>query len=119
MNELNASSMTLPAAAIYRGLKDVSDATADIAQYLLAHPHEVTGATQAAKAIGQRFSELTDAAMQFDGSNSKLNNMVEEMRKAVDWCDYRFPDGNGGRCIPVSNSAVDVVGAFGRISDFN
>ena len=118
-NNANASGMTLPVAAIYRGLKDVSDATADIAQYLLEHPHEVAGATQAAQSIGLRFGELTEAAMQFDGSNSKLNNMVEEMRKTVDWCDYRFPDGSGGRCVPIRNSAADVVGAFGRLSDFN
>jgi len=117
----NAStSMTPPVAAVVDGLMDMSKATSDIAKFLLANPNEMPSAVEAAKGVSKQFGTLTDAASGYDAGTSKLGSEVGEMAKVLDWVDYKFgiPDGSG-QCVPITNSAVNVVGAFGRLSDFN
>ena len=121
VNNSSNAEMTAPVSAVYHGLLDMSKATSEIAQYLITHPDEMAGAMQAAKSVGQRFGALTEAAVGYDAGTAKLGNEVAEMEKTLDWCEYRFaiPDEGGKQCVPVFNSAADVVGAFGRLSDFN
>ena len=117
----NASTnLTPPMAAVVDGLLDMSKATSDIAKFLLANPNEMPAAVEAAKGVSRQFEVLTEAASGYDAGTSKLGNEVSEISKVLDWIDYKFsiPDGSG-KYVPITNSAADVVGAFGRMSDFN
>jgi hypothetical protein len=115
--------------AVHKGLMDVSETTARIAEHLIEHPNEMRGATEAAEAVGQRFSELVKATSQYEEGTSKLKGMVGEMAKTADWIDYRFPHAennqsempvpvNGdfsGRVFNAAGTAPPIVGNFSEL----
>jgi methyl-accepting chemotaxis protein len=111
----NSQTIPLAVKAIHKGLMDVSETTARIAEHLIDHPDEMRGATEAAESIGKRFSELVEAVSQYDQGTSKLKGMVGEMAKTADWIDYRFShaeSNQSGMAVP----SVSVNNTFcGRI----
>ena len=105
----NAStSMTPPVAAVVDGLMDMSQATADIAKFLLANPSEMPSAVEAAKGVSKQFGTLTDAASGYDAGTSKLGNEVGEMAKVLDWVDYKFSIPMEAVCVSLSPTAQPV-----------
>jgi hypothetical protein len=117
INTTNAvgSNQNVPLAvkAVQKGLQDVSEATSRIAGHLVTNPSDLGAATQAAESVGKRFSELVKATSQYEEGTSKLNGMVGEMEKCLDWVDYKFSNAacnQGGMMAP----PIPVInGAFG------
>ena len=102
----NASGNSVPATAatIYKGLQDVSTATAHIAEHLRNNPGDLPATTEAADAIGKRFGELVEAATQFEAGSMKLRCQVEEMGKAQDWIACKFPNAADDQTVAVNNA---------------
>ena len=115
----NAKQTAAPTAdvkALCQGLIGVSKTTAQIADTALINPAEIPAALQSAKAISKQFADLIDRASKYAEEGRRFRETAAEVEKAAGWIGSNFPS---DRCIPITNGAADVVGAFGRMSDFN
>ena len=115
----NAEQTAAPTAdvkALCQGLIGVSKTTAQIADTALINPAEIPAALQSAKAISKQFADLIDRASKYAEEGRRFRETAAEVEKAAGWIGSNFPS---DRCIPITNGAADVVGAFGRMSDFN
>jgi hypothetical protein len=101
----NASqNVPLSVRAIHRGLLDVSESANCIAQYLAHNPDEMGAATEAAEAVGERFSELVKATSESNEGNERLRLEVAEMEKTMDWVDHKFSHAGSNQPVTVNNS---------------
>ena len=110
------TSPTADVRALCQGLVGISKSTAQIADTALTNPAEIPAALQSAKAISKQFADLIDRASKYAEEGKRFRETAAEAEKATDWIGSNFPS---DQCIPITNGAVDVVGAFGRLSDFN
>ena len=115
----NAEQTAAPTAdvkALCQGLVGISKSTAQIADTALTNPAEIPAALRSAKAISKQFADLIDRASKYAEEGKRFRETAAEVDKAAGWIGSNFPS---DQCIPITNGAVDVVGAFGRMSDFN
>jgi len=101
--------------AIHRGLLDISESADCIAQYLAINPAEMGAATEAAEAVGKRFSELVEATSQCNEGSERLRMQVEEMEKTMDWVDYKFSHAGDNQTVTPSATLPVNNAFFGRI----
>ena len=116
VNNAEQTSPTADVKALCQGLIGVSKTTAQIADAALINPAEIPAALQSAKAISKQFADLIDRASKYAEEGKRFRETAAEVEKAAGWVGSNFPS---GQCIPITNGAVDVFGAFGRLSDFN
>lgn len=100
------------AEAVHESLRSIAASTAQIADQALKNPNEIPAMLTSAKAIAEKYADLTTQATAYSQEYKRLHQTAAEVEKAAGWIGSNY--GGDGCCqsVPVNNSFGRVVGNF-------
>jgi methyl-accepting chemotaxis protein len=95
-------------------LRSLSTSTRRIADHLESNPTDAHAVAESAKAIGERFTDLTAAISTASESNEQLRKAAGEAQQASGWIGGNFSNSNPSVSV-ANNSFGAVVGSFAEL----